>query len=135
MKILRWIICLAYWTLLTVLLLSQNPAEMVGLEKVPWFSWGKTGLHTTSFVILGVLAHAARWPKRVAWQLIAILAVYAVTTETLQVFVPNRHAWVPDGLENLAGVAIGTFFYWLAWQWFVGNKLPIAANAQALDSD
>jgi hypothetical protein len=131
MKILRWIVCIAYWLLLTVLLLSPNPAEVVGLKKVPWFSWGKTGLHTTSFVVLTVLAHAVRWPKRIAWQLIALLAVYAVTTETLQLFVKNRSARISDAIENLAGIAIGALLYWLAWRWFVQNKQPSDANDQA----
>jgi uncharacterized membrane protein YccC len=106
-------ICLCYWLLLTVLLLVPDPAGMVGLQEVPVFPWGKFGIHLIAFTGLGFLAHAARWPKRLCWPLIAFLVVYGVATESLQLLVPGRTARVMDGVENILGIAAGSLAYWL----------------------
>ena len=104
----------SYWLLLTVLLLVPDPAAMVGLREVPVFPWGKFGIHLTAFTILSVLVHTIRWPKRPWWPLIALLVLYGVTTETLQLFVPHRTARVMDAVENILGIAAGAGIYWLA---------------------
>jgi hypothetical protein len=113
MRIVVRLACLCYWLLLTVLLLVPNPAAVVGLEAVPIFPWGKFGIHLIAFTILGFLANAARWPKRLCWPLTVFLVVYGVTTETLQLFVPHRSAQVIDGIENILGIAAGSGIYWL----------------------
>jgi hypothetical protein len=102
-----------YWIILTVLLLVPNPAAMVGLESVPIFPWGKFGIHLGFFAVLGFLANASRWPKRPSWSLIILLAIYGITTESLQLLVPQRTAHFIDGVENILGIAIGTGIYWL----------------------
>ncbi len=106
--------CLCYWLFLTVLLLVPNPAALLGLHSVPVFPSGKFGVHLSFFTILSVLVHATRWPKRPWWPLIALLVVYAITTEALQLFVPHRSARVMDGIENILGIAAGASIYWLA---------------------
>jgi len=60
------ILCIAYWIILTVLLLVPNPAALVGLKAVPIFPWGKFGIHLSFFTVLGVLANFSRWPKRLS---------------------------------------------------------------------
>ena len=110
------IICIGYWILLTVLLLTPNPSALVGLQAVPIFPWGKFGIHLTAFTILGVLANASRWPKRLGWSLILVLAIYGITTEALQLLVPHRASRVMDGVENLLGIALGSGIYWLFWR-------------------
>jgi len=105
--------CFCYWIFLTVLLLVPNPAALVGLRQVPIFPWGKFGIHLMFFTILSVLVHATRWPKRPWWPLIALLVVYGITTETLQLFVPHRSARVMDAIENILGIAAGAGIYWL----------------------
>ena len=104
---------LCYWLFLTVLLLVPNPAELVGLDAVPIFPWGKFGIHLSFFLVLGFLGNATRWPKRPCWPLIAFLVVYGVTTESLQLLVPHRTARVMDGIENILGIAAGSAIYWL----------------------
>jgi glycopeptide antibiotics resistance protein len=104
---------LAYWGLLTVLLLTPDPAGLVGLHAVPVFPWGKFGVHLIAFTILSVLVHGCRWPKGLSWPLIAFVMVYGVTTETLQLFVPTRTARVMDAVENILGVLAGAGIYWL----------------------
>jgi hypothetical protein len=114
MRILPYV-CIAYWILLTVLLLVPYPAAPVGLHFVPIFPWGKFGVHTSFFTILGVLVNFSRWPKRSSWRLIVFMAIYGITTEFLQRFVPPRTSQVIDGFENLLGIAIGTAIYSWAW--------------------
>ena len=114
MRIIVRLVCYCYWGFLTVLLLVPNPAALIGLKRIPMFAWGKFGIHLSAFVVLSVLVHASRWPKRPWWPLIALLVAYGITTETLQLFVPHRTARVMDGVENTLGIVIGAGIYWLA---------------------
>jgi hypothetical protein len=107
------IFCIAYWILLTILLLVPHPAVLVGLHSVPIFPWGKFGIHTGFFTVLGLLTNFSRWPKRLDWRLIVSMAIYGITTEFLQRFVPPRTSQVIDGVENLLGIALGAGIYWL----------------------
>jgi glycopeptide antibiotics resistance protein len=129
--------CLCYWIFLTVLLLVPYPAALVGLQRVPSFPWGQFGVHLIFFTILSVLAHATRWPKRPWWPLIAILVVYGITTESLQLFLPHRTARVMDAIENILGIAAGTGIYWLAQAFRRPNRaarlVKHAAEADAAD--
>ena len=109
------ILCIAYWICLTVLLLVPHPDELVGFS-APHLPWGKFGIHTGFFTVLGVLANFSRWPKRPSWRLIVFMAIYGITTEFLQRFVPPRTSQVIDGVENLLGIALGSGIYWLAWR-------------------
>jgi hypothetical protein len=110
-----FILCIAYWICLTVLLLVPRPDELVGFS-APIFPWGKFGIHTGFFMVLGVLANFTRWPKRLDWRLIVFLAIYGITTEFLQRFVPPRTSQVIDGFENLLGIALGSGIYWWVWR-------------------
>jgi VanZ family protein len=49
------------------------------------------------------------------------MAIYGITTETLQLFVPHRTAQVIDGIENLVGIALGSGIYWLFWRLMRSN--------------
>ena len=104
---------ICYWLFLTVLLLAPDPAGLVGLHEVPVFPWGKFGVHLIAFTGLGFLANATRWPKHPWWPLVVLLMAYGITTETLQLFVPQRTARVMDGIENILGIAAGSVIYWL----------------------
>jgi hypothetical protein len=105
--------CLCYGLFLTVLLLVPNPAALLGLRAVRIFPWGEFGIHWMAFTVLGFLANATRWPKRLWWPLIVLLVVYGIATEVLQLFVPDRNARVMDVVENLLGIAAGSAIYWL----------------------
>jgi VanZ family protein len=117
---------LAYAVLLTVLLLTPNPAAVVGLQRIPTFPWGDIGIHFTAFTVLSVLLHAARWPRRPGWALVLLLVAYGVTTESLQAFVPHRSVEFLDYTENILGVVAGSSFYWLAWRILVGTEPHLA---------
>lgn len=129
--------CVCYWLLLTVLLLVPNPAALVGLRAVPILPWGKFGIHLGFFTVLGFLANATRWPKRIGWPLIVLLVVYGVTTESLQLFVPHRTARVMDAIENILGIAAGSAIYWLVLRSVQANLaakfLKRAAEVDAAD--
>ena len=130
--------CICYWLFLTVLLLVPNPAALVGLHAVPIFPWGKFGIHLSCFTVLGFLANATRWPKRLWWPLIVFLMVYGITTETLQLFVPHRTARVMDAIENILGIAAGSAIYWLLLRLMRPFlKVNLAANLvkQAAEAD
>jgi hypothetical protein len=105
-RIARVLVCVAYWILLTVLLLTPYPQRVVGLQTVPLFPWGDIGIHFTAFIVLSVLVHVAVWPKSVRWT-VAILLAYGVATESLQWFVPHRSVELKDYTENILGVLAG----------------------------
>ncbi len=115
--------CFGYWMLLTVLLLVPDPAALVGLRRVPTFPWGKFGVHLSFFVVLSVLVCSVWWSKPLRWPMIGLLAIYGITTESLQLLVPHRTARVMDGIENLLGIAIGVGVYLLA-QSLIGSREP-----------
>jgi len=97
--------CSIYWVVLTVLLLVPHPARLVGAQAAS-LSGGGRGVHFVFFLVLAALVYASRWPvRRTTW--LAVLIVYAVTTEGLQWFVPHRHVELLDLLENLLGVLAG----------------------------
>jgi len=114
MRILRYLICAAYWIFLTVLLLVPNPAAVVGMKRVPVFPWGDIGIHFTAFSILTILVHATRWPKRPGWVVVAVLLAYGIATESLQYFVPPRAVELKDYTENIIGVLVASGIVWLA---------------------
>jgi len=111
MRIVRLVICLGYWALLTLLLLTPNPAAIVGLRKIPTFPWGDTGLHFAAFAVLGVLVHAARWPQPPARFLTALLLGYGIAAESLQAFVPSRTVEMKDYAGNILGILVATALY------------------------
>jgi hypothetical protein len=127
----RWllpVVCVAYLALLTALLLTPNPAAVVGLKRIPQLPWGDGGIHFCFFTGLAILVHAMRWPKRIHWLAIALLLVYGAGAETLQAFVPPRAVELKDYLENFMGVAAGTGIYWTlqrVWQACCKSRLAV----------
>jgi hypothetical protein len=126
------ILCIAYWIMLTVLLLVPNPAALVGMHSVPIFPWGKFGIHLSFFIVLSLLVNFSRWPRRLSWSLIGLMTIYGVVTEILQLFDPPRTFRVLDGMENLLGIAIGSILYWLAWRLRKEEELYIPSEEDLL---
>jgi len=114
MQTLRILPCFTYVVVLTVLLLAPNPDAVVGLGGLSMSSRGATAIHFWAFSVLALLVHGTRWPKRLDWTLVAILAVYGIATESLQALVPARAVELRDFTENTLGIAAGTGIYWLA---------------------
>jgi VanZ family protein len=115
MRAIRLLICAGYWGLLTVLLLTPNPARTIGLPKATALPGIDIGIHFAAFTILALLVHVARWPKKtIGWPGLAVLLLYGIVTESLQWFVPSRTVeWLDYG-ENLLGVGVGTGLCWIA---------------------
>lgn len=122
--------CTGYWALLTVLLLVPDPAAVIGLQTRPTFPWGDFGIHMAFFTVLGLLVQGTRWPRSPAWFILGILTAYGIATESLQVFVPHRHACVMDAIQNVSGVAIGSALYWLVHRKLIG---PVAEPHLAVE--
>jgi hypothetical protein len=101
-----------YATVLTVFLLVPDPAELVGLSRVPGPASGR-GIHFLAFAVLAGLTHAARLPIR-AFPLAFLLVFYACSVETLQAFVPRRTVELPDYIENIGGLVAGATVWWIA---------------------
>ena len=101
-------ICVAYWLLLTTLLLA--PLELFGIMRIPGSSGG-FGVHFVIFAVLGGLVAACRFPLR-SVLLTVLLVAYATATELLQGLVPTRECTLRDLLENLLGLAAGTAIWW-----------------------
>jgi len=55
--------------------------------------------------------------------------VYGITTESLQLLVPQRTARVMDGVENILGIAAGAGIYWLALR-TLGRQIAHDAPAE-----
>ena len=104
--------CAVYLAVLTVLLLVPDPAALLGIDQTPGPSGGR-GVHVLLFTLLAFLVCASRWPVR-RRLLVGLLVTYAVATEALQWFIPLRSVELPDLLENLLGLAVGTAIWWIA---------------------
>jgi VanZ family protein len=107
MRTVRLVICLAYWALLTLLLLTPNPAAVVGLKEIPSFPW----VHFAAFALLAVLTCAVRWPQPPGWYLVVLLLGYGIATESLQALVPHRTVAMKDYLGNILGILVATALY------------------------
>jgi VanZ family protein len=87
-------------------------------------SLSRTLAHLTEYGILGILLYASfrhadedLWQPGVAGRSVAIAAVYALTDEFHQAFVPGRHASLLDsGLDTL-GSALSVSIIYLCWRW------------------
>lgn len=121
------VVCVAYWVLLSVLLLTPDPLGMLGIPRPPGPPGGRI-FHFLLFTLLALAVHASRW--RIRPRLLAGLLVgYALATETLQAFIPNRKVELLDLIENLLGVGMGTVIWW-----FVQAKILSNRNAQCPDN-
>jgi VanZ family protein len=109
MRIIVLLVCLSYATLLTVLLLSPDPAGMMGLKKAPLQD---LGIHFSALFLLAFSVHATRWPKPPHWFFTMPLIGYALATEALQAFVPGRSVELFDFIENIIGVLVGSGVFW-----------------------
>ena len=107
--------CVAYWALLSVLLLAQDPFALFGVPRPPGPPGGR-GAHFLFFTLLAFLAHVSRWPMRLR-VLTGLLVAYAFLTEGLQALIPHRTVELLDLIENLLGLAAGTAIWW-----FVGDR-------------
>jgi hypothetical protein len=120
------IIFVFYMGYLTVLLMSQDPTKWIGapgalsellkiLEPVA---------HLLSFGLLSFLACAAFFPMP-RWGVMCFLGLYGGAIEIIQAAVPHRHAQWTDWLQDLCGIFIGFFFFWLVMvlvRMFRGNN-------------
>ena len=76
---------------------------------------GICGVHFVFFTGLGFLTAAGRFPVR-RGVLATVLVTYAVGTEALQAFVPNRVTDIFDVVENVTGLVAGTVIWWIVWE-------------------
>ena len=118
---------LLYLAILTVGLLVSNPFAIAGsrefwLREV-YVAYIDPVAHFVLFSVLGLLAYGSRWPARLAVRM-ALVVVYAVATEGLQHFVPQRTPELKDVLQNLAGTAVGAALGWM----LLGRRRECEAN-------
>lgn len=83
--------------------------------------------HVTVYAVLAVLLWRALrkperqqwgpWNWRVAGLALGLAALYAITDEFHQAFVPSRSGQVTDVLLDSAGAAFGLFALWLFGRW------------------
>lgn len=102
---------LAYTGLVTVLLLAPDPLNLLGLSGHATLLPRDRGGHLLLFLAFSLLAAASRWPVSRAG-LASALVGYALATEALQGFIPQRTADWADLLENLLGIAVGLGICW-----------------------
>ena len=107
------VISLIYLVFMTMLLLSSDPAGLIGMHDrlLPLLQWLMPWAHLLSFLTLAVLVLSARWPAP-RWSMVLILAFYAGTTEISQSLVPKRTPEWNDWFMDLAGIALGAAICW-----------------------
>ena len=103
------VLCGCSWAMVTALMLSPNPAAMVGLRSVS-LSGYSTAAHVGSFILLSVLTLGSRLPVSVPATL-ALLVVYGIVVELLQGLVPHRFVSLGDFVANGLGIAVGACIY------------------------
>ena len=111
-RMVRWCVCTIYLSLLTMILLSPNPAAVIGLKNIPSVPGGDATMHLGSFTLLTILVHSMRWPKPLHWSWVYLLLGYAAAIESLQAFVPPRSVEFQDFVANVFGIAAGSAIYW-----------------------
>jgi VanZ family protein len=104
----------AYMALIFVLSSRRppEPIEKLGVSD----SW----LHLVEYGVLGVLLADLAWARtrRVSWWVLVPLpallgALYGLSDEWHQSFVPDRDASVADAIMDVAGAWLGATAYWL----------------------
>ena len=127
-------LCLAYWVLLTLLLLASNPGGWLGLEETAssLFERIENWSHLICFTLLSMLVFITRWPIGRGW-LLAVLVAYSAGTEVLQMLVPTRRAELKDFAQDVAGILLGATLAWICrslWQARPVEKAGDAAEWQ-----
>jgi hypothetical protein len=108
------VVCIGYVVFLTLLLLTADPARVIGVRgDLPWLLRKLLPeAHSIGFLVLAVLALAPRWPLP-RWCIVLLLAIYGGMTEIVQGFVPSRTPEWLDWFQDLGGIAAGAAFCWL----------------------
>jgi VanZ family protein len=112
MQWLMRLVCIGYFVFLTLLLLTTDPARLVGAQGgLPRILQAMLPLaHAISFLMLAVLALVTRWPVP-RWSVVLALAIYGGMTEIIQNWVHRTPEWI-DWCQDLAGIALGTACCW-----------------------
>jgi len=113
MQWLMRIVCIGYAIFLTLLLLTADPARLIGMQAgLPRILQAMLPLaHAISFLVLAVLALMTRWPVP-RWGILPILAIYGGMTEITQHFFPPRTPRWTDWFQDLIGIAAGAACCW-----------------------
>ena len=112
----------AYLIFLTVLLLTRDPNKIIGMQAT-LLDLLRPFAHLLSFLVLGILAMAARW-SAAFWAVLLGLVAYAAGTELLQGLVSQRTPEWVDWFQDVAGIAIGAVVYRLGeatWRHIQGS--------------
>lgn len=113
---LRWLVWAAALTVVTVALLTSEPAQVADevLPEPTIFPLSKA-VHITAYAMLAILTAWLPTSRRWRWQLLALLALHGFATELLQTWVPRRTGSVRDACFDLLGLAVGLVLTWRWW--------------------
>ncbi len=85
------------------------------LPQVEYFPWRDKGVHVVEYAILGWLCTRAAfntWPSRAVWRIggfaFFVAALWGLTDEIHQAFVPGRVSELWDWAADCIGSALGT---------------------------
>ena len=123
MRLLWIMVAGLYWMLLTVMLLAPDPAALLDAFYPRAVVPLGVGCHFLAFALLTALLLAACWPRLPAWTLLLLVA-YAGLTEWLQQFFPPRQMEVRDYAEDVLGIVVAAFVYWLVLRRLALGKRP-----------
>lgn len=123
------VVGVAYWLLLTVVLLAPDPRALLGITRAPGPPGGRVE-HLVLFGVLALLACASRLPLR-RGPMVGLLVGYALLTETAQALVPTRTVELLDYVENLLGLGAGCVLWRLIHWRFPEPNAPSGGSAAA----
>ena len=118
-----WLLLIAYWILLTGLLVTPQPWNFLGAFQDPVKEAIELGLadyvrHFLAFSLLASLAWSARrsrgWPTNA--QFLSGLFIYSILTEIIQGPIPERTFQWLDLLANATGLIFGWSLPALLWR-------------------
>lgn len=134
-------IFLAYLVVLTYLLVTPRPQDLVGTDLKSYFryffwTYVDPVTHLLFFFVLGFLASLIPW-RRSRITLLVLLMLYGALTEVVQMFIPERSAeWLDLG-QDVLGLAGGMATASIFLEWWRGRRQPAEqpAAAQATSKD
>lgn len=113
--------------------LSSGPITL----HLPDFFWRDKVLHAMAFGVMAMLAYIAftciPLVKKPALWAVIYAAVYGLSDEWHQFFVPGRSADWKDWVADMIGAILAIVLWRLALQW-LGNRLPVTDTSQTVQA-
>jgi len=122
MRLKRWLLVLA-WMAAIFVVSDRPPTHLPHFGLIDLLV--KKGAHFLAYGLLAWLVQRAWWPGQGSWGwALMITAVYAMSDEYHQTFIPGRSGSVADVLIDISGGLTAL----LLSHWYAHNRYPVIGN-------